>query len=152
MPIFIALHSDQFFLNLYSKMLEEKGRERTGKDVVFIDAKSDLLIGNTSFVLFCFLELKYYKSLSEITSYFVHFKTPPRYVISLCMKHLIFFKCYIIKLTLVQWLHIRKFSCLDPSLEIFCKSICNFIKFRIKYNSCMATIFKRQGLFCTKVR
>lgn len=71
-------------------MLEEKRRERTGKDVVFINAKSDSLIGNTSFVLFCFLGLKYYKSLSEMTSYFVHFKTPSRYMISFCMKHLIF--------------------------------------------------------------
>lgn len=48
LPIFTALHSDQSFLNLYYENLEEKGREKTGKDAAFISAKSDLLIGNTS--------------------------------------------------------------------------------------------------------
>lgn len=48
LPIFTALHTDQSFLNLYYEMLEEKGREKTGKDAAFINAKSDLQIGNIS--------------------------------------------------------------------------------------------------------
>lgn len=46
-------------------MLEEKGREKIGKNAIFINAKSDLLIGNTT-EEFCAV-------LFVLTSYPVHF-------------------------------------------------------------------------------